>query len=381
MTLNRFIACCMFGVLLATFSCAPHPETPVVKPKSTPAAVEPIEKDAPPPETKDALKDRLDAARNHVRQREVLVRYGFWTVFHAILGMGPERTFVKDADGKVTKAIDYICAGSDMPGLEFRPMGDAVEVVTRAGNGDYQGHQDQYIAEMAQWGMPETYVFTIKGKKHTFKEFIQYSRDLASVTGNQELSWAVLIIGQYYGTDYRWTNLQGEKLSLEDVVKYEISKPIGPMTACGGTHRLFGLSWVYHLHRKSGGKKEGVWKDLVTYVDGYKQMARDNQNRHDGSFSTKFIIEPDRNPNLDERINTTGHVFEWLSLALPLEELRAEWMEDAANTLAKMILDSKDRGINAGGLYHATHGLEIYRTRRYGPVDEHGPMIPPVPKD
>jgi len=63
----------------------------------------------------------------------------------------------------------------------------------------------------------------------------------------------------------------------------------GPQTAgkvataaCGGTHRLFGLSWVYHLHLQKGGKTEGVWRAIadkvVTYdfarlMEGAKQVS------------------------------------------------------------------------------------------------------------
>ena len=39
---------------------------------------------------------------------------------------------------------------------------------------------------------------------------------------NQELSWAIVIIGEYLGTDIAWTNGFGEKLHFEDLVRYEL---------------------------------------------------------------------------------------------------------------------------------------------------------------
>ena len=66
------------------------------------------------------------------------------------------------------------------------------------------------------------------------------------------------------------------------------------------------------------------------------------------------------------RIGTTGHVLEWLALALSDEELREPWVQQAASALSLLILDSGNRPIDSGGLYHATHGLHIYHTRVFG---------------
>jgi hypothetical protein len=78
------------------------------------------------------------------------------------------------------------------------------------------------------------------------------------------------------------------------------------------------------------------------------------------------------------RINTTGHTFEWLALALTDAELREPWVEDAANALALLILSVGDRPVEGGALYHAVHGLLIYHARVFG-RDQLGPLAPPVP--
>ena len=198
----------------------------------------------------------------------------------------------------------------------------------------------------------------------------------AQVTSNQELSWAIIIIGQYYGTDVSWTNRAGEKLTFEDVVRYELNQPIAD-AACGGTHRLFGYTWVYHLHMQSGGKKTGIWKDVADKIDYYKAQAHKLQNA-DGTFATGYVSTPGQSPNADLTISTTGHVLEWLALAMTNEELKASWMQDAVNALAMTILNHRSEPIEGGALYHATHGLYIYRARMFGTATP-GLLIPPTP--
>jgi hypothetical protein len=201
----------------------------------------------------------------------------------------------------------------------------------------------------------------------------------ARVNDNQELSWAIVIIGEYLGTDIGWTNGFGEKLKFEDLVRYELDANV-EQAACGGTHRLFGLDWVYHLHMRKGGKKTGVWKEVAEKTVKYRDIARKLQNP-DGSFSTDFFRGPGNADDKQLRINTTGHTLEWLALALSDTDLRQPWVQDAANALALMILDQQDASIEGGSLYHATHGLLLYYARVYdrttlGPKELHFPPPP-----
>jgi hypothetical protein len=325
----------------------------------------------------DLLRHRIELAIKNVQQRELLTTHGFWTVFHGILGLGPRDTYLKDpATGQKYKAVDeYICAGKPIRGMIFVPKGDGLLDVETAGAPETlfiaQGHQDQFIAEMAQWGIKLKQPFRVMDKDYTFESFVRYSRARASLKGNQELSWTVLIIGQFYGTEYEWTNNAGEKLRMEDLLRYELDAPM-EKAACGGTHRLFDLCWVHHLHLKRGGKTVGIWKRVADNTAHYQGLARKYQNA-DRSFSTRFFEGRDENPDPERdeldpqrkqrRINTTGHIFEWLSLSLTDKQLREPWVEDAANTLALMILKLGNDPMEGATLYHAVHGLKIYHAR------------------
>jgi hypothetical protein len=363
---------------LASVTCAPEGDLPPTGRGGAPAEATPVQP-RPAEPVPAHLKGRIDAALDHVRSRDLLTTHSFWTIFHGILGLGPDATLLDPATNERVRAIDHICKGAQVRGLEFIPRADGVDVLTMAGSGIGQGHQDQFIAEMAQWGMPPHWKFAVGGKEYTFGDFLQHSKARASVTGKQELSWAVLIIGQYFGTDHRWTNAAGEELTLEDVVRYELRQPV-ETAACGGTHRLFGLTWVYHLHLARGGTKTGVWQEVADHIDHYKKVARKLRNA-DGSFSTDYLSKPGDAPDVQRRINTTGHILEWLALAMTDEELREPWVQEAANALVLMILQNRSNAIDGGSLYHATHGLYIYRTRVFGTPPPTGLLIPLPPPE
>jgi hypothetical protein len=333
-------------------SCAP--EAPPLPPKGKAEEV----KIRPP----DRLQERIAMAVELVGKRKLRADHGFWTVFHAILGLGPDTVKLVDTKGNVVNAFQHVCDGGEIPGMTFVPTANGVDVI----NGEMffsQGHQDQFVAEMVQWGVPANRVIKVQGKDYPFQKFIDHSKMRARVGQGQELSWAIVIIGQHFGTKCSWTNEKGEKLRFEDLVEDEVKASIIE-AACGGTHRLFGLTWAYHRHLRDGGKTEGVWRLVADRIAEHKAKAKEFRNG-DGSFSTSFFRGRGNSPDMKERITTTGHILEWLALAMTEEELRAPWVEDAVFALTKMIFDIQQREMEGGALYHAVHGLLLYYARLY----------------
>lgn len=353
----------LFGLLVA-WGCAPVAEPfedENAPPEPPPSAPEPLP--AAPGRRADVLRNRIEAALTNVRERTLLRTNAFWTVFHAILGLGLDVEIEDWRTGEKEKALDYICAGKELRGLVFQPTLHGVDVVTlRDSQG--QGHQDQFIAEMAQWSMPADKAFKVQGNDYKFLDFVKHSQMRASVKDNQELSWAVIVVSQYLDPKGPWTNARKETLRLEDMIQYEARESV-EKAPCGGTHRLFGLTWCYHLHLMRGGKTEGVWKEVVERTREYAQRARQFQGP-DGFFSTASFEKRDFSPDRQLRLNTTGHIFEWLALALPDDELKAGWMQEAASALSRLILEMEGSPMDSGSMYHAAHGLYIYHARVYG---------------
>ena len=66
-------------------------------------------------------------------------------------------------------------------------------------------------------------------------------------------------------------------------------------------------------------------------------------------------------------MSTTGHVFEFLAMGMTDEELKQPWMTEAANALCGLFEETREMPVECASLYHAAHGLILYRLRRFGP--------------
>src|SRR5207245_10487312 len=117
--------------------------------------------------------------------------------------------------GVQVNAVDYICDGGELRGLRFIPTESGVDVETGEQLFVSQGHQDQFVAEMAQCGLPADKQFEIHGKKYTFMDFVRHSQMRARLSANQELSWTIVVVGQYLGTDISWTSSHGQHLRVQ----------------------------------------------------------------------------------------------------------------------------------------------------------------------
>src|SRR5204863_139184 len=147
---------------------------------------------------------KIEEAVDHIRSRELLTSNGFWTVFHAILGLGPG-VMLKDPDTQERiNALERIASGGAMPGLDLM----------------------------------------------------------------------------------------------------------------------------------NGGEKVGVWKEVAEKTERYRDLAKKYQNT-DGTFSTNYFRGPGGSTDKGAVISTSGHILEWLALALTDEELKEKWMQDAARALSQ----------------------------------------------
>ena len=89
----------------------------------------------------------------------------------------------------------------------------------------------------------------------------------------------------------------------------------------------------------------------------------------DGSFSVHSFERPGTSPDAVARLGTTGHVFEVLALALDDERLAEPWMTRAAERLVTLLEQTADVDVECGALYHAAHGLLLYRSRLCGSTE------------
>jgi hypothetical protein len=137
-------------------------------------------------------------------------------------------------------------------------------------------------------------------------------------------------------------------------------------SACGGAHRLYGLIAALKKHLTSTGGSPanltGGWAAAAETIDAAIDRARRFQQA-DGSFSTHFFDRPGTSADAIAKLGATGHIFEVLVLALDDEQLAEPWVTRAAARLVTLLEQTADVDVECGALYHAAHGLLLYRQR------------------
>jgi len=237
-----------------------------------------------------------------------------------------------------------------------------MEPGTKAG----QGHHDQWLAVLAQCGLPPETEIIVGSESLTMTDYVEQVKwDVAS-NYDREFSWTLIGLTGYMDTDAEWTASDGETWSIAKLVRIEAEQARDDFAgACGGTHRLIGLTMALNRHVEQGGEIEGPWKLTEEVIDQAINTIREYQNP-DGSLSTNWLMRSGGGHSVDSILSTTGHQLEFLVLALPEEDLHEEWVKRAASNLCELFQDTRHADLECGALYHAAHGLALYRERVYG---------------
>lgn len=114
---------------------------------------------------------------------------------------------------------------------------------------------------------------------------------------------------------------------------------------------------------------EGPWLKADQKIKQAVETVKANQ-QPDGTFSTNYFIRPSTSDDMGTRLGTTGHTFEFLTVALDDRQIHEPWYEKSLLALLDMLERMEDLELECGGLYHSMHGLQLYRARVFGPPDE-----------
>src|SRR5688572_10604315 len=110
----RFPLLALAGLSLLGLTCAP--DVPSSSKKKNEETSQTPADDA---NDKRSLSERLDAALDNVRRRELSTDHAFWTVFHGILGMGPGLKLRIPGTDEFVNAVEQVTSGKGIRGLEF----------------------------------------------------------------------------------------------------------------------------------------------------------------------------------------------------------------------------------------------------------------------
>jgi hypothetical protein len=321
-----------------------------------------------------SLCDRIDAVLAHTRDRRRLDAsvHGAWQVVHGILAFGRDLPLVHD--GGESSALDYLLDGGRLTGWIVRPEGDGLRAVIEPGSTMGQGHPDQWLGYLSQCGVaadrggrlvggiPLDTALVVGGRPHAVADLLDRAK--ADIRPGQEATWTLMALSAYEAPDASWTAGDGAAWSVERVVAMEAEAEIF-RAACGGAHRLYGLAAAIDARRRAGlgpVPADSGWAAAEAVLEECIDRARRFQQA-DGSFSTHTFERPATSPDVFARLSATGHVFEVLALALDDERLAEPWVTRAARRLVALLEQTADIDVECGGLYHAAHGLALYRAR------------------
>jgi hypothetical protein len=318
------------------------------------------------------LCDRIDAALAHARDARRLDAgvQGAWQVVHGILAFGPE--FPISVDGTATTALDHLLGGGPLVGWVLRPGRPGVVAVVEEGSTMGQGHPDQWLGYLSQCGvdadgprgLPLTTPLVVAGRQFTLADLLSQAKH--DIRPGQEATWTLMALCTYLPTEATWTAGDGERWTVERVVAMESAADIFT-AACGGAHRLYGLAAALAARRAAGLPLTpgSGWEQADRVLNDALERARRFQ-QPDGSFSIHSFERPGTSPDVLARLGATGHVFEVVALALDDERLAEPWVARAADRLTRLLEQTADVDVECGALYHAAHGLALYRRRICG---------------
>jgi len=303
-----------------------------------------------------------------------------WEVMHGFIAFGiPTKVRVGGPAGDLVNAIGWVNTGGRCGGqVMLAASGDRLTALKGIG---VQGHSAQYLAILAQCRVAMNSPIAIQSKKFTVADLVK--EEQLACRSNTELTFALIALAHYLPTDARWEARDGKTWSLEKLVTEEIEQPIRG-APCGGTHRLFGLAYGCQRRLRATGGLDGVYLRADKFVRDYQQFALTKLQNRDGSFSTEWFKYPaDRDDDIDRKIQTTGHILEWLVASLDQDDLFQPRVTAAVEFLTAALAREPSRDWKIGPLGHALHALTIYQERAWGTVLPggiaafHGGMKPP----
>jgi hypothetical protein len=305
------------------------------------------------------LRDSIRSCLAYYYQRpESTSERSPWGVMHALISYGVDTELV--AGRQRVNAIGWLCYNRPCRGIKLFSY-DGQYPVPRNGPG-FQGHEGQFLSMLALSRVKSTYPMRVEGEELTVQDLIEYEK--ATCRPKSELTFKLIGLAHYLPSDATWTSKWGVKWSIPRLIQEELAQPING-ACCGGTHRLIGYSMALRARRKRGEPLDGQWLRAHKYVDSYHKYVIKLQNR-DGSFSTNWFKGRAGSGDIDRRIQTTGHILEWLVFSLPEEELTDPRIIRAVSYLNSVMIRNRQRDWEIGPRGHALRALAVYNERVFG---------------
>ncbi|MCO6045689.1 hypothetical protein NG895_17465 [Aeoliella sp. ICT_H6.2] len=336
-----------------------------------PADIEPAQPLKPLTRNQIYLRNKMRKVLSYYyRQQLNSHEHDTWEAMHMMLAYGlHSRIKAGGPQGESMTAIGWLCYNNPCKSKQLMILNDEGEIRAQYGVG-LQGHMGQFLAMLAQCNVDPSYPIRVDGKEFTIRDLIEAEKK--TCYPNTELTFKLIALMHYLPSDSQWVNDRGEQWNIEKLIEEELKQPIRG-AACGGTHRLGGLTLAVRKRQARGEPVEGVWLQAKQFTEKYEQYLYRLQNP-DGSFSTEWFRGPGRESDIDRRCRTTGHLLEWALYQAEDDQLTSYRLVKATNYLTNLLYSNSDNAWEIGPQAHALHALSLYDQRVFQPHDKARPM-------
>ena len=175
-----------------------------------------------------------------------------WGIMHSLISFGVDTELV--AGNQRVNAIGWLCYNRPCKGMKLLTV-DNGRLAARVGDG-YQGHEGQLLSMLALSKVQITYPIRVGGLEFTVADLVELEQ--RKCCAKSELTFQLIGLAHYLDSDATWENDRGEQWSISRMIREELAQPVNG-AACGGTHRLIGLSMAVKARVKGGKPLEGEW--------------------------------------------------------------------------------------------------------------------------
>jgi hypothetical protein len=293
-----------------------------------------------------------------------------WEVMHVALSYEVHSRILQGGpQGKPVSAVGWLCFNQNCRRMKLMYVDDEGELNVRVGPA-LQGHRGQLLAILAQAKVSSEYPMRVDGHEFKIKDLIK--SEMETCYPRTELTFKLIGLMHYLDSETQWVNDQGMQWNMRKLVTEEIRQPIRG-AACGGTHRLSGLTLAYKTREARGESVDGEYAQAKRFVAQHQQYTFRTQNP-DGSFSTNWFQGREDQQDIDRKLKTTGHMLEWLLYSATDKELNNPRTTKAVYFLTNLMYQNRYRDWEAGPLGHALHALVVYDRLMFSKYDEPGDM-------
>jgi hypothetical protein len=323
-----------------------------------------------------ALRDQVrQVLRLHFNKNLNTRDHSPWSIMHAAIAFGVDTQIrLGSPGGTPVTAVGWLCYNRSARGQKlFYPASQGFGIHHGPG---LQGHDGQLLSVLAQAHVMPDYAIKVGGQDFTVADLVDYEK--RTCAARTELTFKLIGLAHYLDSDATWRCQNGQQWSIPRLIREEIAQPIQGAT-CGGTHRLMGLSYAVRTRAKRGEPIVGEYRRAQVFVQDYHKYTFRLQNR-DGSFSTEWFRGRGDRSDPVRKLQTSGHILEWLAYSLPRHELEDARMIRAVDFLSGLLVAGANTEWNTGSLGHALHALALYDRRVFdGRADDYRPQEPSAP--